>query len=94
MASGFQTRDITDTVQSDPIAVSPGRKVTIGLKADGGTYAVLIGLDPDDPTDLITQASGLTDGLISSSVTGFNWIAVKFSIAPTSTTLQVLESNA
>jgi hypothetical protein len=87
------TRDIANGFTgnlAEPIAVQPGKQVTIGFKVDGGTYDVLVGLT-DDNTDLITLESGITADYVKSSLAGFKWVSLNVTVTPTtSTQLQVL----
>jgi len=91
--SNPSTRDIANGFTgnlAEPIQVQPGKQVTIGFKADGGTYDVLVGLT-DDKTDLITLESGVTADYVKSSLAGFKWVSLNVTVTPTTATqLQVL----
>jgi hypothetical protein len=91
----LQTRTILNAdgtgFLANPVKVTPGTQYSIGIKPDGGTYDVYIGLDPADPTDLILFESGVTADYVKSTLTGFAWISVNVTVVPTtSAELQVL----
>lgn len=75
---------------AEAIPVTPGKQITVGLKANGATFDVLVGLT-DDKTDLFTEESGITADYLKSTIAGCKWISINVTVTPsTDTELQVL----